>query len=60
MKFYIERRDGVIRVQQKVTARLIGYEWFRTHREVKNTPENYKDILRCADVMGHTIEERGS
>ena len=58
MKLYIERRDGMIRVQQKVKARLYDQEWFHTLRSVKDTPENYKDILRWADVVGHTIEER--
>ncbi len=60
MKFYIERRDGMIRVQQKVSARRSGHEWFRTRRSVKDTPENYKDILRWADFLGHTIEEKRS
>ncbi len=35
-------------------------EIFHTLREVKDTPKNYKDILRWADVVGHTIEERRS
>ncbi len=61
MKIYIERRDGMIRVQQKVNVRLPEMpEMFRTRREVKDTPKNYKDILRWADVVGHTIEERRS
>ena len=58
MKFYIERRDGMIRVRQKVTMRLRDRELFRTRKEVKDTRENYKDILRWADVVGHTIEEK--
>ena len=57
VKFYLERRDGMIRVRQKVNVRLRHGELFRTRREVKDTRENYKDILRWADVMGHTIEE---
>ncbi len=56
----MERRDGMIRVQQKVKARLYDQEWFRRFRSAKDTPENYKDILRWADFMGHTIEERRS
>ena len=58
MKLYIERRDGMIRVQRKLNMPLP--EWrriFRTLKEAKDTPENYKDILRWADVMGHTLEE---
>ena len=57
VKFYIERRDGMIRVRQKVNVRLRDDELFRTRKEVKDTRENYKDILRWADIMGHTIEE---
>ena len=60
MKFYIERRDGMIRVQQKVATRLHSGGWFRTLRAVTDTPENYKDILRWADFVGHTLEKRRS
>ena len=60
MNIYIERRDGIIRVQQKVKARLYDQEWFCTLRSVEDTPENYKDILRWADFVGHTLEKRRS
>ena len=59
MKLYLERHDGMIRVQQKLNMRLPEMrDVFSTLREVKDTPENYKDILRWADVVGHTIEKK--
>ncbi len=61
LKLYIERRDGMIRVQQKVNSRLPETrEMFRSLKVVEDTPENLKDILRWADVVGHTIEEKRS
>lgn len=60
MRCYIERRDGMIRIQQKVNPRLLDVQCFRTRRSLKDTPENYRDILPWADVMGHTIDERQS
>ena len=59
MKLYLERHDGMIRVQQKLNMRLPEMrDVFSTLREVTDTPENYKDILRWADVVGHTLEEK--
>ena len=59
LKLYIERRDGMIRIRQKLNIRVpVRRGSFRTLREVEDTPENHKDILRWADVMGHTLEER--
>ena len=60
MKLYIDRRDGMIRVQVKVNSRPNKGVTFRTIREAKDTPKNFKDILRWADAVGHTIEERRS
>ena len=59
MKVNLPRRDGMIRVRQKVNMQSSDKrKMFRTLRTVKDTPENYKDILRWADLMGHTIEEK--
>jgi len=59
MKLYLERHDGMIRIQQKVNVRLPETrKMFRIIRTVKDTPENYKDILRWADVVGHTIVKK--
>jgi len=61
MKLYIDRRDGMIRVRQKANIPLPDKrKIFRTLRTVKDTPENYKDIQRWADAVGHTIEESRS
>ena len=60
MKLYIERRDGMIRLLQKVKTRRPNREWFGTYKEVEDTPENYKDLRRWADVVGHVIEEKRS
>ena len=59
MKLYIERRDGMLRIQQKLNMRPPDKrEWIRTYRVVEDTPENYKDILRWADLMEHMIEKK--
>ena len=58
MKLYIERRDGMIRVRQKANIPLPDKrKIFRTLRLVTDTPENYKNLLRWADSLAHTIEE---
>ena len=59
MKLYIERRKGMIHVQQKVTRKVSFHaEWYLTLRKAKDTPKNYKDILRWADAVGHTLEKK--
>ena len=59
MKLYIERRDGMIRVQMKHTSQpLVKRETYRTVKEVEDTPENFADIERWADTVGHTLEEK--
>ncbi len=58
MKLYIERRDGMIRVRQIVKARWNDRAWLSTVKKVNDTPANYKDLLRWADLVGHTIEEK--
>ena len=59
LNLYIERRNGMIRVRQKVNMQSSDKrKMFRTLKTVKDTPKNYKDILRWADFLGHTVEER--
>ncbi len=59
MKLYIERRGGMIHVQQKVNMRAPRKrEVFRTFKSVKDAPANYRDIVRWAGAVGHTLEER--
>ena len=61
MKLFIQRRDGEIRVLQEVNktipSRRDPFTVMRTFKTVKDTPTNFADILRWADVVGHTIEE---
>lgn len=58
MKLYLERHDGKIHVQKKVDMPLGNRNWFRTFKSVDDTPANYKDLQRWAEVVGHTLEER--
>ena len=58
MKLYIERRHGTIHVQQKVDSHWWRAHMFRTLKSVKDTPDNFADILRWANAVGHTLEER--
>ena len=58
MKLYIERRDGRIFLQQKIKTRMGNQDTYSMYKEVKDTPENYKDLLRWANVVGHTIEDK--
>ncbi len=61
MKIYIERKDGQLFVKQVVKQNRSGslgpYRMMRTIKTVKDTPTNYADILRWADVVGHEVEE---
>ena len=58
MKIYIERHNGYIDVKQKVKTRLSeSHDLYRTIKTVKDTPTSYKDLLRWADAVGHTVEE---
>ena len=58
MKLHIERKDGALRIMQRIDARLEpGRNHLRTIRVIEDTPANYQDILRWMDVVGHTLEE---
>ena len=57
LRLFIRRQDGTIYVQQKVKTRTGRGRYF-TLREAKDTLANYKDILRWADAVGHTLEEK--
>lgn len=58
MKLYIERRDGMIHVQQKIKARLGNQPSYAEYKEVKDTPANFTDLQRWAKAVGHTLEEK--
>ena len=61
MKIYIQRKDGQLYVKSAVKQNLAGrrdpYRMMRTIKTVKDTPANFADILRWADVVGHEVEE---
>lgn len=58
MKLYLKRKDGMIHLMQQVHQRLEpSRKYLRIMKTVKDTPQNYDDILRWANVVGHTIEE---
>ncbi len=61
MKIVIQREDGLIKVKKPVMQRLSPrpdpHRMMRTMKTVKDTPENYKDILRWAEVVGYEVEE---
>ena len=61
MKILITRKDGQLYVQQvvnqNVPERLDPYRITRTIKTVKDTPANFADILRWANVVGHEVEE---
>lgn len=58
MKLCIQRKDGLIKVQQLVTHRLPqSRNTFRAIKTVKATSKNFADILLWAETVGHTIEE---
>lgn len=58
MKITIKRRDGKIHVMQtvKVGSRF-SQNPLRTMKVVDDTPQNYADILRWIDAVGHTLED---
>jgi len=56
MQIYIQRKNGTILVKQVVKAKLYpGKDLYRTIKTIKDTPEHLADILRWADVVGHTV-----
>ena len=61
MKIYIQRKDEQLYVKQVVKQNLRGrvdpYRLMRTIKTAKDTPGNFADILRWADVVGHDVEE---
>ncbi len=61
MKIVIQREDGLIKVKKPVVQRLSprpdSHRAMRTMKTVEDTPANYKDILRWADVVGYEVEE---
>ena len=58
MKLYIERKDGMLHIMQRIYVRLEPRRnHLRTIKVIEDTPANYQDILRWMDVVGHTLEE---
>ena len=58
MKLYLKRKDGFIHVMQQVHHRVeSGRRYLRTLKTVEDTPQNYDDIKRWAEVVGHDLEE---
>ena len=59
MKIYLERHNGYIDVKKKIkTSPYNPHDLYRIIKTVKDTPENFADILRWANLVGHVVEER--
>lgn len=58
MKIYLERKNGKLHVMQKIkVGSRFAQNPLRTIKIVEDTSQNYADILRWTNAVGHTIEE---
>ena len=58
MNLFLEQKIGNIFIRQQVHHRVeSSRNYLRTMKTVKDTPQNYDDIKRWAEVVGHDLEE---